>query len=118
MASRQRSRRRSIYAAKRAELVAGLEPLLARGWSWSSNPAGFHLLIRHPDRELVRKTAARSGLDLALLSGYRIRRRADDGLFLRFGGLPTAELRTAIPELLRALTSIHVGVHGMPRTPP
>jgi len=98
-------RMRSVYAAKRTELVEALEPLFCLGWTWSSNPAGFHLLIRHRDGELVRRVVARSSLDLALLSRYRIRRTSDDGLLLRFGGLSTPELRAGIRELLAAIST-------------
>jgi GntR family transcriptional regulator/MocR family aminotransferase len=97
-------RMRSIYSGKRSELVGGLGSLSAKGWTWSSNPAGFHLLLRHPAGHVVRRIAARSGLDLALLSSYRLRPALDDGLFLRFGGLSTAELRAAMPELLAAVS--------------
>ena len=93
-------RMRSIYGGKRAELVEGLESLSSSGWRWSSNPAGFHLLLHHESGDLVRRAAARAGLDLALLSSYRMRSKRDDGLFLRFGGLPVPELRAAIPRLL------------------
>ncbi len=96
-------RMRSIYSAKRSRLVEAFEPLSNGGWSWSSNPAGFHLLLRHPSGDLVREVAARTGLDLALLSSYRIRRAPDDGLFLRFGGLSAEQLGAAIPELLAAV---------------
>jgi hypothetical protein len=48
----------------------------------------------------VRAIASRSALDLALLSAYRIQPADDDGLFLRFGGLPVPQLRVAIRELL------------------
>ena len=93
-------RMRTIYGARRAELVDLLKPLAARGWTWSSNPAGLHLLLRHPSGDLVRAIASRSTLDLALLSNYRIRPGNDDGLFLRFGGLSIPELREATAELL------------------
>jgi GntR family transcriptional regulator/MocR family aminotransferase len=93
-------RMRSIYGAKRAELVEGLKSLSSAGWRWSSNPAGFHLLLHHESGDLARRVAARSELDLALLSSYRTRTKRDDGLFLRFGGLPGPELRAAIPRLL------------------
>jgi GntR family transcriptional regulator/MocR family aminotransferase len=101
-------RMRSIYGAKRAELVQALEPLAAAGWSWSTNPAGLHLLLRHPSGELVRAIASRSALDLALLSAYRIQPADDDGLFLRFGGLPVPQLRVAIRELLAVVGATRI----------
>src|SRR5207302_1138557 len=50
-------RMRAVYGAKRAQLVKGLAPLAARGWTWSSNPAGLHLLVRHKSGEHVRAVA-------------------------------------------------------------
>ncbi len=93
-------RMRAVYAAKRLELVAGLAPLAARGWTWSSNPAGLHLLVRHPAGGSVRALAAASSLDLALLSAYRAQPARDDGLFLRFGGLDAASLRAGVAALV------------------
>jgi GntR family transcriptional regulator/MocR family aminotransferase len=95
-------RMRACYGAKRSELVLGLAPLAARGWSWSGNPAGVHLLIRHPAGDDVRAVAAGSSLDLALLSSYRLMPARDDGLFLRFGGLRPAQLRAGIAALVAA----------------
>jgi len=93
-------RMRAAYGAKRAELVEGLTPLAARGWAWSSNPAGLHLLVRHPAGDYVRAIAAASSLDLALLSSYRVGSARDDGLFLRFGGLGPASLRAGVAALV------------------
>lgn len=95
-------RMRAIYGAKRADLVSGLGPLAARGWTWPENPAGLHLLVSHPSSALVRATRAASTLDLALLSAYRIRKAPGDGLFLRFGGLQAAEMRAGVEALLVA----------------
>lgn len=93
---------RAIYGAKRAELVERLAPLAKRGWTWSNNPAGMHLLVRHDDRDHVRAVAASSELDLALLSSYRASSTRDDGLFLRFGGLDIASLRAGVEEIIAA----------------
>jgi GntR family transcriptional regulator/MocR family aminotransferase len=93
-------RMRAVYAAKRTLLVEGLAPLAAYGWTWSRNPAGLHLLVRHEDGDRVRDVAAASSLDLALLSSYRAARRRDDGLLLRFGALDTASLRSGLAALL------------------
>lgn len=95
-------RMRSVYGAKREALIAGLAPLAARGWTWSANPAGLHLLVRHPSSERVRAVVAASRLDLASLGPYRLRQARGDGLFLRFGGLDAAGLRDGIAELLAA----------------
>ena len=96
-------RMRAVYAAKRAALLEGLAPLAARGWTWSPNAAGMHLLLRHPQGTYVRAVAAVSSLDLALLSSYRIARSRDDGLFLRFGALDTASLKAGTAALLEAV---------------
>jgi GntR family transcriptional regulator/MocR family aminotransferase len=93
-------RMRAAYGAKRAELVEGLSPLAARGWTWSSNPAGLHLLVRHRAGDYVRRIAAASPLDLALLGSYRVGAASDDGLFLRFGGLDLASLRGGVAGLV------------------
>jgi GntR family transcriptional regulator / MocR family aminotransferase len=93
-------RARTAYAAKRAALVSGLHPLASRGWTWPNNPVGMHLMVRHPRGDVVRRIAARSSLDLALLSTYRKSRKRDDGLFLRFGGLTAASLQAAIEQLV------------------
>jgi GntR family transcriptional regulator/MocR family aminotransferase len=96
-------RMRALYGAKRSTLVEGLAPLASRGWSWSANPAGLHLLLRHRDGTLARRIASRSSLDLALLSTYRTRRGRDDGLFLRFGSLDPSALRDGIDTLVTEL---------------
>jgi GntR family transcriptional regulator/MocR family aminotransferase len=93
---------RTVYGAKRAVLVEGLAPLLGQGWSWSSNPAGMHLLIRHALGGYVRAVAASSPLDLALLSSYRVARSGDDGLLLRFGALDAPSLRAGVEALVAA----------------
>jgi GntR family transcriptional regulator / MocR family aminotransferase len=99
-------RMRAVYAAKRAALVEGLAPLAARGWTWSDNPAGLHLLVRHRDGERVRRVAVRApSLDLALLRSYRVAAGRDDGLFLRFGSLDMASLRKGIAQLVAATRS-------------
>jgi GntR family transcriptional regulator/MocR family aminotransferase len=96
-------RMRAVYGAKRAALVEGLAPLTARGWEWSNNPAGMHLLLRHQRGDHVRSVAAASSLDLALLSSYRIARRREDGLFLRFGALDAVSLGAGIAALVSAV---------------
>jgi GntR family transcriptional regulator / MocR family aminotransferase len=93
---------RAIYGAKRKKLIEALAPMATRGWRWSSNPAGMHLLVRHQSGEYVRATAKNSKLDLALLSRYRAARMQDDGLFLRFGALDANALQAGVEELLAA----------------
>src|SRR5215831_584278 len=93
-------RMRAVYGAKRAELIEAIAPLAKRGWKWSPNPAGLHLLVRHADGRRVRATVAASSLDLATLAPYRAEPARDDGLFLRYGGLAPSELRTGAAELL------------------
>ncbi len=95
-------RMRGVYGAKRATLVEGLSPLGARGWNWSDNPAGLHLLVRHRAGDRVRAVAAASGLDLAFLGAYRARPAADDGLLLRFGGLDLQAVREGVAALVAA----------------
>jgi GntR family transcriptional regulator / MocR family aminotransferase len=90
---------RTRYAAKRKVLVDGLAPLAMGGWTWSRNPAGMHLLIRHRRGEYVRAIAKASPLELALLSRYRAVRVQDDGLFLRFGALDPESLQAGVDEL-------------------
>jgi len=97
---------RSVYALKRKMLVDGLAPLAERGWTWSSNPAGMHLLVRHRRGEYVRKVAKASTLDLALLRRYRASRGQDDGLFLRFGALSPDRLQAGVEELVKAAKKI------------
>ena len=98
-------RMRSVYGARRKALIDGLAPLASRGWSWSANPAGMHLLVRHHDGEHVRKVAQASALDLALLSRYRVAKAPEDGLFLRFGALDPDSLQAGVEELVRAAES-------------
>jgi GntR family transcriptional regulator/MocR family aminotransferase len=93
-------RMRALYGAKRNALIEGLAPLASRGWTWPSNPAGIHLLVSHANGESVRSIAKTSELDLALLSSYRVARRKDDGLFLRFGALDDASLREGVKTLV------------------
>ncbi|HET7250169.1 MAG TPA: PLP-dependent aminotransferase family protein [Gemmatimonadales bacterium] len=96
-------RMRAIYGEKHAQLVAGLRPLAQRGWSWSPNPAGLHLLVRHPSAELVRRVVATSGLALARLSAYRLRPARDDGLLLRYGGLDLEDVCAGAAQLAHAV---------------
>lgn len=93
---------RAVYGAKRATLIEALAQLAARGWKWPNNPAGMHLLVRHQRGDYVRAVAARSGLDLALLSSYRAEKLRDDGLLLRFGALDEAVLRSGAAALVSA----------------
>ncbi|HXR97951.1 MAG TPA: PLP-dependent aminotransferase family protein [Terriglobales bacterium] len=93
-------RMRAVYGAKHAQLTAGLAPLAARGWSWPTEPAGLHLLLRHGDARRVARIAATSGLELARLSAYRLRPGRGDGLMLRFGGLEEAALAGGIKTLV------------------
>lgn len=95
-------RMRALYGAKRAILEEGLAALGACGWTWSGNPAGMHLLAAQERGDYVRAVAASTSLDLALLSSYRTARSRDDGLFLRFGALDSATLRSATAELVEA----------------
>jgi GntR family transcriptional regulator/MocR family aminotransferase len=95
-------RMRALYGAKRAELIEGLAPMAKRGWSWSANPAGMHLLLRHEAGDYARAVAAASTLDLALLSSYRATQARDDGLFLRYGALDSASLRSGVASLVAA----------------
>lgn len=99
-------RMRNAYGAKRAALIEGLAPLAARGWIWSHNPAGMHLMVRHREGDYVRAVAARSPLDLALLSSYRTVRARADGLFLRFGALDAASLRAGTAALVAAVKKV------------
>jgi GntR family transcriptional regulator/MocR family aminotransferase len=101
-------RMRAVYGAKRAAVVAGLDRLRAMGWTWSSNPAGMHLLIGHRNGDYVRAVAASSSLDLALLSSYRFSKRRDDGLFLRFGALDSDSLRTGIEALVSTASNVKI----------
>lgn len=72
-----------------------------RGWRWSDNPAGTHLLVRHTRGDYVRAVAKASSLDLALLSRYRALPAQDNGLFLRFGALDLENLQVGVEELVR-----------------
>jgi GntR family transcriptional regulator/MocR family aminotransferase len=91
---------RGVYAAKWKMLVDGLAPLAGQGWTWPSNPAGMHLLVRHPRGEYARAVAKASELDLALLSRYQTSRARGDGLFLRFGALDARSLQSGVEKLV------------------
>ena len=95
-------RMRGVYAAKCAQITQGLAPLAGQGWTWPDKPVGLQIMLRHPDGARVRRVAAASGLDLALLSSYRTRAARDDGLFLRFGGLGAAAIESGVAALVRA----------------
>jgi GntR family transcriptional regulator / MocR family aminotransferase len=99
-------RMRAVYGAKRETLVEALAPLASLGWTWSSNPAGMHLLMRHKSGNYVREVARASTLDLALLRAYRARRAQDDGFFLRFGALDPKGLQTGVDELVAVATKM------------
>jgi GntR family transcriptional regulator / MocR family aminotransferase len=93
-------RMRAIYAEKRVELLKGLAPLATQGWTWSRNAAGMHLLICHQHGDYVRNVAKNDLLALALLSTYRVARRHDDGLFLRYAALDKETMQTGVASLL------------------
>jgi GntR family transcriptional regulator/MocR family aminotransferase len=95
-------RMRALYGAKRTMLTEGLAALATRGWTWSGNSAGMHLLAAHERGDYVRAVAESSGLDLALLHCYRAAQMRDDGLFLRYGGLDAPSLRQGITALVEA----------------
>jgi len=95
-------RMRGIYKGKRAALIEGIAPLVNMGWTWSNNPAGMHLLVRHEDGRYVRNLARSSSVDLALLSSYRVARMRDDGLFMRFGSLDVDTLLSGSATLVAA----------------
>jgi GntR family transcriptional regulator/MocR family aminotransferase len=99
-------RMRAVYAAKHTALIEGLAPLAARGWEWSNNPAGMHLMVCHQQGDYVKAVALASSLDLALLSSYRLARTRDDGLFLRFGALDASSLGVGIASLVSAVKRI------------
>lgn len=99
-------RMRAIYGAKRNALEDGLAPLRDLGWTWSSNSAGMHLLVRHRNGEYARAVAKASPLDLALLSRYRAARAKDDGLFLRFGALDADTLHSATEQLVSVTLNV------------
>jgi hypothetical protein len=61
-------------------------------------PLSFRRIIPRGDR--VRDIAAASSLELALLSSYRVSRKHDDGLLLRFGALEIASLQAGIAALV------------------
>ena len=92
-------RMRWLYEAKRNRLIEGLASMAVLGWTWSQNPAGLHLLVRHKRGKYVRAMVDRSKLDLALLSRYCKERIHDDGLFLRFGALDPQDLQDGIEQL-------------------
>ena len=102
-------RMRALYGAKRKALEGGLAPMRERGWTWSSNSAGMHLLVRHKNGEYARAVANESTLDLALLSRYRATRAHDDGLFLRFGALDPETLRAGVDELVTVAVRVGRG---------
>jgi GntR family transcriptional regulator/MocR family aminotransferase len=95
-------RMRAVYGAKRAALIGELASLASRGWTWTDNAAGLHLLVRHASAAHVRAVARASGLSLALLSDYRSRRGSDDGLLLRYGGLDPEQVRAGARALVAA----------------
>jgi len=93
-------RMRSIYGLKRTLLIRELSPLSELGWTWSNNPAGMHLSVKHRNGKYVREVAAAGSLDLALLSFYRVLRSSEDGLFLRFGSLANDSLKEGARSLV------------------
>ena len=99
-------RMRAVYSAKRETLVGALAPLASLGWTWSSNPAGMHLLLRHKNGNYVRELARASTLDLALLRAYSARRAQGDGFFLRFGALAPKSLQAGADELVAIATKM------------
>jgi GntR family transcriptional regulator/MocR family aminotransferase len=93
-------RMRDVYRAKRNELVQGLAPMAEQGWTWSNNPAGMHLLVRHKRAEYVHQVAAASSLELSLLSSYSTGKMSDEGLLLRYGALDIASIRSGVEILV------------------
>jgi GntR family transcriptional regulator/MocR family aminotransferase len=100
-------RLRVLYGNKRGLLTEALAPLRPLGWYWDEEPAGMHLLLRHKNGSYVRKTAAASRLDLALLRSYRLRHHGhDDGIFLRFGALDKEQLLAGSRALVAAAQAV------------
>ena len=99
-------RMHTVYGTKHATLLDGIAPLKHLGWSWPTNPAGMHLLVRHERGDYVRRVAAASRLELALLSSYRFPRKRQDGLLLRFGALE-------IPSLIAGATALVAAARTM-----
>ena len=95
-------RMRGVYAAKCAFLAEALAPLAGHGWTWEADTVGVQLMLRHPDAQVVRRTAEASGLALHLLSSYRHAPAKDDGLLLRFGGLSIPAIRSGVERLVAA----------------
>ncbi|MBV9265078.1 MAG: PLP-dependent aminotransferase family protein [Acidobacteriaceae bacterium] len=93
-------RMRAVYNGKRKMLLDELAPMRRLGWTWSDNPAGMHLLLRHKNGSYVREIAKASSLRLALLSSYRTEQARDNGLFLRFGALDPEALQAGVEQLL------------------
>ncbi len=112
-------RMRGVYAAKCTQITTGLAGLGSGGWTLPDKPAGLQIMLRHPDGALVRRAAAASGLDVALLSSYRKRRARDDGLFLRFGGLTATQIESGISGPAAGRSGLAAGlpehVHGEAR---
>jgi len=101
-------RMRMLYAGKRTTLIEHLAPLARYGWTWSNNPAGMHLMLRHASGDYVRAVAvAANSLDLVLLSSYRHTEAEDDGLFLRFGALDVKTLQTGSATLVAHCVAVH-----------
>jgi GntR family transcriptional regulator/MocR family aminotransferase len=100
---------RSVYGAKRELLLATLAPMRELGWSWPANAAGMHVMVRHPTVSHVRAVASGSGLDLALLSAYRLRPARGDGLFLRFGALEPRAIGEGARRLLETAAHVPAG---------
>ena len=105
-------RMRGVYAGKYAALTGELAPLREQGWSWPANPVGLQIMLRHRDGAWVRRVARESGLELGLLNSYRSRPARDDGLFLRFGGLDLAQIRTGATALVEAAIAARNGTRG------
>ena len=100
-------RMRGVYAAKCALLTEGLAPLASHGWTWEADTVGVQIMLRHPDAQVVRRTAEASGLALHFLNAYRHTPAKDDGLLLRFGGLSIPSIRSGIERLVSAAQAVH-----------
>ncbi|MBX4905947.1 MULTISPECIES: PLP-dependent aminotransferase family protein [Rhizobium] len=100
---------RSLYAERRAILLAALERALPQGCQVQPSDQGMHVLLWLPEEMDDVRLAARAlsaGLAVRAISPMYAAQPARAGLMLGFGGFPQAQLEAAVGELSRLLQAL------------
>lgn len=113
--ARHIKRMRSLYASRRAWLLAALKPHEAHGLSCANHRGGMHVTITLPDGvddARLARAALQAGMSVQALSDWRLRRGGPPGLLASFTNIVSPQAaEEAVTRLIVAL-----GIKGRPST--